>query len=86
MQPYDYFIDEMLKGDFKMMKHEHHFSFAEGKTIMQDIFSFEVSFGLIGKIACCFFLTNYMSNLLRQRNTVIKEYAETGKWKMILLH
>ena len=30
------------------------------------------------------FLKNYMRNLLLQRNEVIKEYAETQKWKAIL--
>lgn len=84
MQPYDCFIDEMQQGDFKSMHHEHHFSVADGQTIMKDIFSFEAPFGIIGKIVCRLFLKSYMTKLLQQRNLIIKEYAETGKWKMIL--
>lgn len=86
LQPYDYFIDEMLQGDFKSMRHEHHFSCREDQTIMKDIFSFEAPFGMIGEIACSLFLTKYMIRLLQQRNLIIKEYAATGKWKMILPH
>ena len=84
MQPYEYFKDEMLEGDFKLMQHEHHFSFAAGKTTMNDIFIFEAPYGLLGKMACIFFLTAYMKKLLHQRNLIIKEYAESGKWKSIL--
>ncbi|CAN5627925.1 hypothetical protein BH10BAC2_BH10BAC2_13630 [soil metagenome] len=86
MQPYDYFIDEMQQGDFKSMHHEHHFNFTDRQTIMKDVFSFETPFGIIGKILCKIFLTSYMTKLLQQRNLIIKEYAETGKWKMILPH
>lgn len=84
MQPYTHFADEMLEGDFKMMKHEHHFSFNNGITIMKDIFRFETPYGIIGKIVCTIFLTAYMKKLLQQRNVIIKEYAETDKWQEIL--
>jgi len=84
MRPYDYFSDEMLRGDFKKMHHEHYFIFANGQTTMKDVFTFETPYGIVGKIACKLFLVNYMTRLLQQRNLVIKEYAETGKWKMIL--
>lgn len=82
MQPYSLFIDEMVTGDFKMMKHEHHFE-SEGKeTIMRDVFSFESPYGVLGKMVNRIFLNNYMQRLLKQRNSIIKEYAETDKWKM----
>ena len=34
------FIDEQIKGDFKMMKHEHHFKPCENGTIMIDLVEF----------------------------------------------
>ncbi len=80
----EYFVDEMSKGIFKRFKHEHIFE-VEGKlTKMIDIFDYESPFGIFGKIADKLFLENYMRNLLKKRNNVIKEFAETDKWKELL--
>lgn len=84
MEPCVYFEDRMLKGDFKSMRHEHHFSFENGVTTMQDVFFFDAPFGFAGKIFCHLFLSNYMRRLLSKRNSIIKEYAESGRWTSIL--
>ena len=84
MQKPDFFIDEMVKGDFKSFKHEHHFKQAENGTIMIDLLTFESPYGIIGKLVNKFYLKNYLQQLIEKRNIVIKEYAETGKWKAIL--
>lgn len=78
------FIDEQAQGDFKEMKHEHHFKPCENGTIMIDLFHFESPYGPIGKWLNAFYLKRYIKNLLLQRNTVIKEYAESNKWKVLL--
>lgn len=78
MKPYSFFKDEMLKGDFKLMQHEHHFqSLIEG-TEMKDVFHFESPYGKVGKLFNYLFLTNYMKKLLLQRNTIIKNEVERG--------
>lgn len=41
MRPYSFFIDEMIKGDFSVMKHEHHFKEDGEGTLMADVFLFE---------------------------------------------
>jgi ligand-binding SRPBCC domain-containing protein len=84
MQSPDLFIDEMIKGDFKSYHHEHHFKAAANGTIMIDLVNFETPYGLMGRIANSLFLRSYMERLLIKRNAVIKEYAETQKWKAIL--
>ena len=84
MKPYEFFEDEMLEGDFKMMRHKHIFKPSDNGTLLTDEFSFEVPYGIIGKVFSYAFLTAYMKALLVQRNRVIKEYAETGKWKTVL--
>ena len=84
MQSPDFFIDEMLKGDFKSFHHEHHFKAVENGSIMIDVVNFESPYGIIGKIANSLFLKSYIEKLLIKRNTVIKDYAETQKWKVIL--
>jgi len=85
MQPYHFFEDEMLKGDFASMKHQHHFKAVANGTIMIDVFDFESPYGGLGKLVNQLFLTNYMKRLLESRNAVIKDYAETDKWKAVLL-
>ena len=80
-----HFIDEQVQGDFKMMKHEHHFKPCENGTIVIDLFHFESPYGLLSKWFNSFYLTKYMKLLLEQRNKTIKDYAETGKWKKLLI-
>jgi hypothetical protein len=79
------FIDEMVKGDFKSFHHEHHFKTAVNGSIMIDIVDFETPYGLAGKIVTVFILKPYIEKFLAKRNAVIKEYAETQKWKAILI-
>lgn len=78
------FIDEMVEGDFKSFKHEHHFKQAENGTIMIDIIDFKAPYGVIGNLIETFFLKNYITKFLLKRNAVIKEYSESQKWKAIL--
>ena len=53
-------------------------------TLVIDLFNFESPYGQLGRLANQFFLTRYLENLLELRNKVIKEYAESEKWKFIL--
>lgn len=85
MQRPDFFTDEMIKGDFKSFHHEHHFKTVENGSLMIDIVEFEAPYGSIGKLAMALFLRSYMEKFLLKRNAVIKEYAETQKWKAILM-
>jgi ligand-binding SRPBCC domain-containing protein len=78
------FTDEMRQGDFKSMKHQHHFKQIENGTLMIDILEFESPYGGIGRVFNSIYLTRYMQNLIEQRNQVIKEYAEGSKWQGIL--
>ena len=79
-----FFIDEMVKGDFKSFHHEHHFKPTVNGTIMIDLINFETPYGNLGKFVNAVFLKRYLEKFLMKRNEVIKEYAETQKWKTIL--
>ena len=78
------FTDEMVSGDFKQMKHEHHFKPINNGTLLIDVFSFESPYGGLGKLINSLFLSRYLKNLLEHRNEIIKEYAESDKWKFLL--
>lgn len=76
MNPYDNFTDEMEKGIFKSIKHQHLFSEQEGSTIMEDIFFYESPLGILGKLADYLFLKNYLTKFLIRRNKLIKKTLE----------
>jgi ligand-binding SRPBCC domain-containing protein len=78
------FVDEQAKGDFKMLKHEHHFKPCENGTIMIDVIHFETPYGAMGRWFNALYLTRYIKKLIEQRNQTIKEFAETDKWKKLL--
>ena len=79
-----YFKDEQQKGVFKYLYHEHKFEQVGDKVIMNDIFEFQSPFGIFGKIFNELILTKYLRKLLIDRNNVIKDFAETDKWKTLL--
>jgi ligand-binding SRPBCC domain-containing protein len=77
---YDYpnfFVDEMVNGTFKSFLHEHHFKRLDDYTLMRDIFVFESPMGIIGSLFNNLVLKKYMTNLLKERNRVIKEFSES---------
>ena len=78
------FTDEMVQGDFKSIRHEHHFKRIDNGTLLIDLFHFESPYGGLGRLLNHLFLTNYLKKLLEIRNQSIKEYAESEKWKFIL--
>lgn len=88
-----FFVDEMVQGAFKSIYHKHTFSSAPlssrrgagGEvTIMTDDFYFESPLGILGSIANKLFLTKYLTELLKERNRMIKEFAETERWREVL--
>jgi ligand-binding SRPBCC domain-containing protein len=74
-----YFCDEMVKGIFKSIRHEHHFLYTSRKTIMTDVFLFEAPLGFIGKVVSKWVLKRYLQKLLSDRNRKIKLMAERAQ-------
>lgn len=79
-----HFKDEQTKGVFKFMKHDHYFELENNIVVMKDVFEYQSPFGILGRIFNNLILTKYMRKLLIDRNEIIKEFAETDKWKAIL--
>lgn len=77
----NFFADEMISGAFKNFRHEHYFFELNEQTVMRDVFVFESPYGVLGKLFNLLTLKAYMSSLLKQRNAVIKQVAESGKWE-----
>ena len=79
-----HFRDEQEKGVFKFIVHDHYFEQANDRVIMKDVFSFQSPFGILGKVFDKLILKNYLKKFLVERNNLIKEYAETTKWKTVI--
>ena len=80
----NYFTDEMVKGAFSEFKHEHHFEESDDGTLMTDFFDYKSPFGILGKLADKIYLKRYMTELLIERNRIVKQFAESDKWKEII--
>lgn len=76
MEPPRYFVDEMTRGAFKSMRHEHRFEAIAGQTIMHDRFIYQVPFGILGTVFDVFVLKRHMVKFLMQRNAHLKSYCE----------
>ena len=79
-----YFKDEQVKGDFKRMVHEHYFKPVNNGTLMIDQVTYDLPFGVIGKLADKIYFEKYLKSLLAERNAVIKQIAESNQWKQYL--
>jgi ligand-binding SRPBCC domain-containing protein len=80
-----YFQDTMVEGPFHCMQHDHIFrATSPDMTEMEDIFRFAAPVRVIGRVAEILVLRRYMRSLLRERNAVLKELAESGTWERLL--
>lgn len=73
---FSYFRDQMVKGPFKLLEHDHFFNDHRSGTIMTDVFRYKATMGWAGEIFDRLFLKGYMTSLLLSRNRLIKRVAE----------
>jgi ligand-binding SRPBCC domain-containing protein len=78
------FTEEQVKGDLKSFRHAHHFKPAENGTIMIDIIECEGPRDLLGSLAASFSLKKYLEKLAGKRIGLIRQYAESEKWRAVL--
>jgi ligand-binding SRPBCC domain-containing protein len=84
MQAPYYFFDRMTAGAFKSLEHAHTFREENGKTLMSDLFHYEVPFGWAGRLFNRLILKKYLKRLLQHRNGMIKQVAESGEWRRFI--
>jgi hypothetical protein len=85
IEPPTYFQATMVKGIFRSMQQDHYFrTLPSGATEMKDLFRVAAPLPILGPIAEALFLRRYMLALLRERNAVIKQIAESDDWQHYL--
>ena len=72
------FVDEMISGTFKRMRHTHSFKESSGGkvTIMEDELDFDAPLGPIGFAVSHLVLKPYMRAFLQGRNRKLKQHIE----------
>ena len=65
------FVDEQLKGPYKLWHHTHTFTEEPGGTLMVDEVRYEVPFGVLGDIVHSLFVRKDVVNIFAYRNATI---------------
>ncbi|MBX3254526.1 MAG: SRPBCC family protein [Chitinophagaceae bacterium] len=78
------FVEEQIKGDLKSFRHEHYFKPVENGTIVIDMVEMEEPRDTVGGLLGKLFMKKYFETLLSKRNDLVKQYAESDKWRAIM--
>ncbi len=73
VKEYRYFIDNQIKGPYKIWHHEHHFKKVDGGIEMKDILFYEVSYGILGRLLHKFLIKKRVEEIFSYRAAKIKE-------------
>jgi hypothetical protein len=85
IEPPTYFQVTMTKGIFRSMQADHIFrALPSGATEVQDLLRIAAPLPILGPLAEVLFLRSYMLSLVRERNAVIKQLAESSDWQRYL--
>lgn len=70
----NYFVDEQRFGPYKMWHHEHIFKETDdGKILMEDIVSYAVPFGFIGRIVNSIIISKKITEIFNYRGSVLEK-------------
>ena len=70
------FVDQMVRGAFKSMRHVHEFENRGKQTLMRDTLLFEAPLGVLGFVAERMILKRYMKRFIEDRNQELKKITE----------
>jgi ligand-binding SRPBCC domain-containing protein len=79
-----HFRDSMTNGPFKRFDHDHFFDADGARTKMTDRYDFEFGLGPLGPLIDRFLLVPHFRTFLAKRNVVLKDIAESERWRSFL--
>ena len=74
-----FFVDEQRKGPYKIRHHEHHFKQVENGIEMSDIVSYEIPFGVLGKLAHPLVVKSKLNQIFDYRFKKVEEIFGKAK-------
>ena len=72
------FIDEMVSGAFRSLRHVHAFEEHAGVTTMTDVLDWVAPMGVLGRMADRLFLERHMKHFVVTKQTALKAFIEEG--------
>lgn len=75
MAPPRLFVDEMVKGAFTWLRHEHEFHIHAEGTLMRDVLEWRSPLGPIGALADFLFVKRHMEWFVRTKQNNLRELA-----------
>jgi ligand-binding SRPBCC domain-containing protein len=73
VKEHQFFVDEQRKGPYRIWHHEHHFETAQNGVLMSDIVSYELPFGILGKIVHPLFVQKKLNEIFDFRLQVVDD-------------
>ena len=74
-----FFIDEQRKGPYAIWHHEHHFKEVDGGVEMTDIVSYELPFGILGKLVHPIIVKPKLTQIFKYRTKKVDEIFPNKK-------
>jgi ligand-binding SRPBCC domain-containing protein len=68
-----FFVDEQRKGPYKIWHHEHHFRTTAEGILMTDIVTYELPFGILGKLVHPLLVKKKLEEIFDYRFKVVEE-------------
>ena len=76
--PPSFFRDELVRGAFKTLRHDHFFEALDGGTRVRDVFEFSSPAGFLGRWFDRLVLSRYLKRFLETRNAALRRLLEAG--------
>jgi ligand-binding SRPBCC domain-containing protein len=68
-----FFVDEQRVGPYRIWHHEHHFKDLGGSVEMTDIVSYQLPFGVLGRIMHALFIRKKLETIFAYRFEVVEK-------------
>lgn len=73
VRPKKFFIDNQIKGPYKLWRHKHTFESEGDKVRMHDHVTYELPIGILGNIAHTLYVKKRLAEIFDYRNEVVSE-------------
>ncbi len=79
-----FFSYKIVNSIFKTVEHDYYFYDVSEETVMVNHLYYQTRWGILGEVINVIFLDYYLNHIIAKRNDLLREYAETNDWKVIL--
>jgi ligand-binding SRPBCC domain-containing protein len=73
------FVDQMVRGPFRSLRHLHEFHERNGATVMVDTLEWESPLGALGRIADVVLLERHLTSFVSRKQRALKLWAEASQ-------